>query len=132
MGTPKKIWDEEAVNLLRELLAEGKSFVLIGKEMGVSRASAIGKAHRLGIRGHKPTETLRVKAATPAPEIVEPMVVDHRCSILSLTNKTCRFPLWEMDTSQKFYCGAPGADFDARVPYCRQHSVVASSVRQSS
>ena len=43
-------WTPERIDRMRELLDKGVSFGLIAKELGCTRNSAIGKAHRLGIR----------------------------------------------------------------------------------
>lgn len=43
-------WNEASVYNLTSLWREGVPFSLIGKQIGVSRNSAIGKAHRLGLK----------------------------------------------------------------------------------
>lgn len=43
-------WTPERIARMRELLDKGFAFGLIAKELGCSRNSAIGKAHRLGVR----------------------------------------------------------------------------------
>jgi GcrA cell cycle regulator len=140
-------WNEDRMGRLETLFRQGKSFSLIAAEIGVSRNAAIGKAHRMKLPiGRKPTECLprprsavrhkRQRAAASAMKKVKPEIVpnhDYSCSILELTNATCRYPLWHSSTphSERFYCGTPGADLAAGVPYCQRHSFVSASARQN-
>lgn len=87
-------WTSEAIERLRVLWSEGHSTAEIGRRMGVSKNSVVGKAHRLQLSprpspirrdpaavrpvaaGRRPTlPPLRVVAATPpqpAPAMVQP------------------------------------------------------------
>jgi GcrA cell cycle regulator len=137
-------WNEDRMGRLETLFRQGKSFSLIAAEIGVSRNAAIGKAHRMKLPiGRKPTECLarprsivrqkRQRAAANAMKKAKPEIVpdhDYRCSILELNNRTCRYPLWDISTphSERFYCGTPGADVAAGLPYCERHSF--ASARQ--
>ena len=51
-----------------------------------------------------------------------------QCSILDLTNETCRFPV--TDDSPWLFCGAPEADLNTGVPYCPYHSQLAYDRRR--
>jgi len=81
-------WTSEAIERLRVLWSEGHSTAEIGRRMGVSKNSVVGKAHRLQLparpspirrdpaaprpvaAGRRPTlPPLRVVAAAPAPEL---------------------------------------------------------------
>ena len=42
----------------------------------------------------------------------------YRCSILNLTNETCRWPCGGVNDPVTMFCGAPGADLAAGMPYC--------------
>jgi GcrA cell cycle regulator len=42
-------WDDRTIDLLVKLVADGNSAGTIGKELGISRNSVIGKAHRMGL-----------------------------------------------------------------------------------
>lgn len=42
-------WDDRTIARLVKLVADGNSAGTIGKELGISRNSVIGKAHRLGL-----------------------------------------------------------------------------------
>ena len=97
--------------------------------------------------GRKPTECLpgRARSAVRKKRILhqsrrhekpKPVIVpgrDYRCSILELNNLTCRYPLWHTSAphSERFYCGTPGADLSAGLPYCERHSFVSGSARQN-
>jgi len=59
--------------------------------------------------------------------------VDYSCGILELTDTRCRFPLWRHDAlpySERFYCGAPGAELSSGQPYCRKHARLCNPQRQ--
>jgi hypothetical protein len=137
---------------LESLYREGLSFSLIAADIGVTRAAAIGKAHRMNLPrrvvisaskphpGHKkraePRKRVRHKTAPPMP-LPKPVVVidpgrDYRCDILGLTATTCRYPTWGMTTphEQRLYCGRPGASVKERVPYCAQHCQLCGIPRQ--
>lgn len=87
-------WTDEMVNDLRKMWAEGLTTGEIGKRLGVSKNSIVGKVHRLGLSGRPspikkkdgtPAEPKKVKAPeekknkekaapapTPAPKAVTP------------------------------------------------------------
>ncbi len=44
-------WNEETIEKLRALWAEGHSTAEIGRRMGVSKNAVVGKAHRLNLVG---------------------------------------------------------------------------------
>jgi hypothetical protein len=145
-------WKEDnRVERLESLYRDGLSFSLIAAEIGVTRAAAIGKAHRMQLprrnalamtlpRPRKqsgPRKRVRRKVVPPAPP-PKPVVVidpgrDYRCDILGLTATTCRFPMWDITTphDQRLYCGRPGAAIDERVPYCAQHCQLCGIPRQA-
>jgi len=82
-------WSEAELLTLRRLWAEGVTAMAIGREMGRSRNSIVGKAHRLElaprpspigqrrgeVREAKPRETLPVLASAARPVVVRPSVV---------------------------------------------------------
>jgi GcrA cell cycle regulator len=43
-------------------------------------------------------------------------------SLLELTNECCRWPHGRPGTAAFFYCGAPGANLEAGMPYCARHA----------
>ena len=72
-------WNEERVDALRKMWAEGKSASQIAKELGnVTRNAVIGKVHRLGLSNRaQGTKTEADKAApkakaAPKPKVAKP------------------------------------------------------------
>ena len=139
-------WSDERQTRLATLVKAGKSFSLIANELGVTRSAAIGKAHRMKLPSRTPTECLqrprsavrkkRERARAAVVKKIKPAIIashNYRCSIIELTNETCRYPLWPTGAphSERFYCGVPQADIAAGVPYCEQHSVMCGSPRQT-
>jgi GcrA cell cycle regulator len=47
------------------------------------------------------------------------------CSILDLTNETCRWPCGGVMGPPTLFCGTPGADLAAGMPYCGLHARLA-------
>lgn len=73
------IWNEETINELRNLWAQGHSTSEIGRRLGVSKNAAIGKAHRLDLDGRPspirrggPAPVIRAPSPPPAPRITLP------------------------------------------------------------
>jgi GcrA cell cycle regulator len=44
-----------------------------------------------------------------------------RCSLLDLTNETCRWPIGDPGETGFYFCGTPSADLAAGQPYCPCH-----------
>jgi len=132
-------WNEQRSERLQTLYDKGLSFTQIAADMGCTRNAAIGKAHRLNLRAR---ETMVVKK--PPPRVCRVVIAikkvfavaakkteeaaptkDYRCKIIELTDVTCRFPMWGFDAplhGERFYCGAPGAEFSTGRPYCLKHT----------
>ena len=47
------------------------------------------------------------------------------CSLVGLTNTSCRFPCGDPMTPEFFFCGTPDADMTERRPYCFAHARIA-------
>ena len=61
-------WTDDCVTLLRKLHAERLSFSKIAERIGGrSRNSAIGKAHRLGLKARKEKEWFQTRCSKPNP-----------------------------------------------------------------
>ncbi len=139
---------------LIQLYERGLSFSKIAKDIGVTRNAAIGKVHRMKLQPREIAAITRSPALYTEPkpkqrrsrmrivvvnDLSEPEPepdpgVDYRCTILGLTDTTCRFPLWAFDelpfVSEKLYCGAPGAELSAGRPYCKKHTQLCMHARQ--
>jgi GcrA cell cycle regulator len=59
--------------------------------------------------------------AVPAVAGTAPRPSAPGCSILDLTNASCRWPLEPAGLADPRYCGEPSADLSARTPYCAAH-----------
>jgi GcrA cell cycle regulator len=68
------IWNDERVELLKKLWAEGLSASQIANRLGdVTRNAVIGKVHRLGLSGRVTTSRLRKSRPANAPAKVAPV-----------------------------------------------------------
>lgn len=132
-------WDDKSKNKLRKFWASGLSASKIGEQMGVSKNSIIGAAHRLmlpprakpaafavrsGVRKKKeqPVEIAAPKAQEKPVEVVEitaPVVEVKPKKALyspgSVSIRTCRFPSGDPRKSDFMFCGKPTA---IGKPYC--------------
>lgn len=80
------------------------------------------KRIRIGGGYAQPTAPI---AAEPLPaEIIEAPNA-HNCTLLELTNITCRWPIGDPGTAEFRFCGDPSADLENHRPYCAYHSRVA-------
>lgn len=52
------------------------------------------------------------------------------CTLMELTNQTCRWPLWDDAKPEHLFCGASGADLENKLPYCPHHSRMAYQPRK--
>lgn len=59
-------WTDEMVNDLRKMWAEGLTTGEIGKRLGVSKNSIVGKVHRLGLSGRPSPIKKKEESQTPA------------------------------------------------------------------
>lgn len=138
-------WTDERTDDLRERFDEGQSVRAIGAAYGLSPGAVVGKLHRLGLRRGRdiarpdakrarkprgpykrapwalPVEAHRQAntepAHAPAPD------ARFRCTVLDLTNETCRWPV--TDDSPFAFCGTPAADLSSGAPYCPHHMRIA-------
>jgi GcrA cell cycle regulator len=59
-------WNDETIEILKTLWAEGRSTSESGRKMGIGKNAVIGKAHRLGLPP-RPSPILRSKTAPKPP-----------------------------------------------------------------
>jgi GcrA cell cycle regulator len=111
-------WTEDKVAILQQLWGTGKSAseiaVILG---GMTRNAVIGKAHRLGLSVPSTTHRRAVDRRKPEPEGTL-----GEATILSLTERMCRWPLGDPRESSFRFCGrqvTPGQS------YCADHISVA-------
>lgn len=144
----KGTWNEERVELLKELWGAGKTAAEIAQQLGenITRNAVIGKAHRLGLSGRvspiqkkakkaakapaaakTPTAVASATAATAAPRQPRSVYVDTPkenggVSLMELKDRMCHWPIGDPKKPGFHFCGdasVPG------VPYCAEHTAVA-------
>jgi GcrA cell cycle regulator len=133
-------WSQAAVNLLRDLHAQGLPFRVIGEAVGCGEQAAIGKAHRLRLpaRQTQPpraaaqpprggaselAEALRVARRAERPAFRAPAPIAQRPLLVPVIGRdACCWPLGDPGTRSFRFCGEPA--IFAR-PYCPGHHCVA-------
>ena len=118
-------WSEERVERLRVLWRKGLSTAEIGRELGVSKNSVVGKAYRMKDMEPRPSPIVgrvtgravgRAKPARPQ-RIGDPV---------ELGPQMCRWPFGDPGDADFHFCGkqvAPGK------PYCQPHCELAYVIR---
>jgi len=134
-------WDEERVEQLKQLWAEGLSASQIASKMGgVTRNAVIGKVHRLGLSGRatpakpqrgrtydapkeeaKPGLTAHPEPA-PAisePEFTTPLVLStgDRTTVATLKNNMCKWPVGDPASDEFHFCGQSTSTGKSYCPY---------------
>ncbi len=142
----KGTWNDERVELLKELWGAGKTAAEIAQQLGgnITRNAVIGKAHRLGLSGRvspiqkKPKRSSASSAGSSpaassssapvqsAPRVKETYVDVPRpnggVSLMELKEKMCHWPIGDPKKAGFHFCGdrsVPG------LPYCGEHASVA-------
>jgi GcrA cell cycle regulator len=139
-------WTPERIAQLRSFVDSGLTCSQIAAEIGVTRNAVIGKIHRLGLSpgrpAAQPTRSCAARARRPrlpsprqmlrlvyagAPGIAEGAaseVIDsaQRCSLLELTQNTCRWPVSDPGAADFSFCGN---DAHRGFPYCAAHARMA-------
>ncbi|ABC22456.1 GcrA family cell cycle regulator [Rhodospirillum rubrum] len=115
------VWNDEKIDRLKKLWADGLTTGEIGKEIGVSKNAVVGKAHRLGLKGRPSPIKRTQKEAKPEPKIR---------SVVDLSAHTCRWPIGDPREPGFHFCGKPTTPGK---PYCAEHASIAyvSSNRSS-
>ena len=117
-------WTDERVELLKTLWKKGLSASQIAEELGgdVTRNAVIGKAHRLDLSSRPSPVKKAPKIEKPAPK-VEPEII----TILTLTDRMCKWPMGHPGDADFRFCGrksTPGQ------PYCQHHASIAYQAPQ--
>ncbi len=141
-------WSSERIEQLRSLWHDGLSASQIATHLGgITRNAVIGKAHRLGLTGRpspiknrtasvarprpprrprvEQTPPQRIAIAAPPQRHVE---VPKRhveledvpgATILTLTDRICKWPIGDPRHPDFHFCGRASAD---GLPYCTDHA----------
>lgn len=137
-------WNDERVELLKKLWAEGLSASQIASKMGgVTRNAVIGKVHRLGLSGRaapaKPQRGMDYKdqpvaektvAATPLtkpvydsylsePDFVAPIVLSggDMATVSTLSRNMCKWPIGDPASDDFHFCGQSTPTGKSYCPY---------------
>ncbi len=131
-------WTDEKVAVLRQYWGSGKSASEIAEMIGgMSRNAVIGKAHRLGLAGRpSPIKERKARPKAPSPSHASPattttpatpkvpldnvveLLPGGGATILSLTERMCRWPHGDPKKPGFRFCGKPAADGTS---YCADH-----------
>ncbi len=91
-------------------------------------ASGSSHAHRNSVPQSHGATALKVESAAvpePAPEakpVAELVPLAERATILTLTERTCKWPIGDPTKDDFYFCGHPS---DPGVPYCGYHCRIA-------
>ena len=80
---------------------------------------------RPGVRGNTALAPMPVYEADlePEPQVIENIIpIGQRCTILELTESTCRWPIGDPSAADFFFCGGKTVE---GLPYCGYHSRIA-------
>ncbi len=136
------VWTDEQVERLKRLWFEGLSASQVAKRLGgVTRNSVIGKVYRLGLSRKTPASRTDeagqsgVDGSTPSkaqngasgedascPQSGSATASNGHVGLLSLNERTCRWPIGEPGKPGFCFCGKipkPGS------PYCEYHTGIA-------
>jgi GcrA cell cycle regulator len=141
-------WTPERIAQLRNFVDSGLTCSQIAAEIGVTRNAVIGKIHRLGLSPGRPAASpgrarpprarrprlpsrrhlLRLVYAE-APGIADGVDKEAhtiesplRCSLLELTQDTCRWPVSDPGAADFAFCGNAA---HRGLPYCAAHARMA-------
>ncbi len=132
-------WSDEQVADLDRLWRRGETASAIGRALGKTKNSVIGKAHRLKLPGRpsplgltksdrarargealpKPTPPARLKPAikVAAPKKRRPFMTPEPPPRSTIITRPCRWPMWD-DVVSHVYCGEQRR---AGSSYCPEH-----------
>lgn len=128
-------WDREQIDRLKKLWAEGKSGSEIGRALGITKSSAVGKVHRLRLPPRaSPIKNFAFLAERhlarsspppirkPNPSLPTPYVPPNpadRYKAMGTEAKPCEFP-----TGERREFKVCGEDRVVGKPFCPDHCVV--------
>jgi GcrA cell cycle regulator len=118
-------WTSDRIKTLMALWAEGISTLEIGRRLGVTKNSVVGKVHRLGLpKRQSPISssprTPRVTKPT-APIRIRPQTVPISANMVKMEKLTigmCKWPEGEPGHEDFRFCGQPAIEGK---PYCAGH-----------
>lgn len=120
-------WNDERIEQLKKLWADGLSASQVAGEMGgTSRSAVLGKIHRLGLSSDKPRLALsKWGGKAPPPPLITPDV-ELRKGLQDLESNDCRWPVGDVREPDFHFCAKPRL---AAKPYCFAHYLLARQLR---
>lgn len=130
MGGAAMAWTEKMVEDLKIMWKQGLTTGEIGKRLGVSKNSIVGKVHRLQLDARpspiKKKDEEQENAAVAATAETKPAVVRKNIAgdvkLTDLDNHTCRWPIGDPKDENFHFCGKK-----VRIgqTYCEEHAALA-------
>lgn len=139
------VWRDQHIETLKQARADGLTASQIGRRLweehqfAVTRNSVCGMAHRLGLPKVAPAREGAGRPRLPKPakrhgnlqhlvrprvELPEPVrdlppdTSPDACTLLELTERSCRYPMGDPGTEAFRFCGSEKIDGHA---YCARH-----------
>jgi GcrA cell cycle regulator len=146
MPAHEPTWTPERIERLKNRFEAGLSCRQIADDIGVSRNAVIGKLSRLNLtrersgdaprparkdaaRERRPRagprlqyQMLKALYGEPQPAADEPIHNGHRCSLLELSEQSCRWPISTPGAADFCFCGNTPLE---GLPYCAGHTRLA-------
>ena len=134
------VWTDEQVEELKRLWDQGLTTGEIGKALGVSKNSVVGKAHRLELNGRPspikrnseeieavaevPEKTVEKKKAAKTPSAKKTVEKEKKklFTVNDLTSTSCRWPIGDPKDEDFHFCGEEALPDK---PYCAKHAAIA-------
>ena len=127
------VWDEKNLERLKKLWDEGLPITKIGLELGVSRNSIAGKAHRLGLpkrnspisKSGEPRKNKSITNFETSKELPLKILLRE----VEWSRNRCCWPIGDPKLPGFSFCGTsimPGR------PYCEEHSNLAYTTTRES
>ena len=118
-------WTTDRIKTLMALWTEGVPTLEIGRRLGVTKNSVVGKVHRLGLpkrqspisssprtpRAAKPTPPIRIRSQTVS-------ISENMVKMEELTAEMCRWPVGDPGQEDFRFCGQTAIEGK---PYCEVH-----------
>ena len=127
------VWDKKNLERLKKLWDEGLPITKIGLELGVSRNSIAGKAHRLGLpKRNSPISKSgepRKNKITSNFETSKELPLKILLREVEWSRNRCCWPIGDPKLPGFSFCGTsimPG------LPYCEEHSSLAYTTTRES
>ena len=127
------VWDKKNLERLKKLWDEGLPITKIGLELGVSRNSIAGKAHRLGLpkrnspisKSGEPRKNISISNFETSKELPLKILLRE----VEWSRNRCCWPIGDPKLPGFSFCGTsimPGR------PYCEEHSNLAYTATRES